>query len=117
MMPPARGSVVIDGLRHMVRGPSGKSVSLGQRDRLRALLYLLGSKEGQPLSRDEIIERVWGMPYESSRHDNLLFLSVGRLRRLLKQAAGPAATLEQEADGYRLTLAAPFTVLIPRSGF
>jgi len=111
-----RGTVVIDGVRHLVRGPAGRSVSMVKTDRLRVLLYVLASHEGQAVSRDEIIERVWGQPYDPARHDNILFLSIARLRRMLKQATGDAASLEAVGDGYRLGLTGPFQVLIPRGG-
>lgn len=111
-----RGTVVIDGVRHAVRGPSGRSVSLAKVDRLRALLYVLASQEGQGVSRDEIIERVWGAPYEPARHDSILGQSINKLRRMLKQATGEAAVLDPLGDGYRLALTGPYQVLIPRGG-
>ncbi len=80
----------------------GREVTLGEREH--GILRLLARYEGQVVSRDEILDRVWGEDsWPSSRTvDNVMV----RLRRLFEPEDGPPRHLHTVwGVGYRFTSA------------
>lgn len=51
------------------------------------------------VSKQELIERVWGYKYNALRHDSLVYRSISRFRQML---GANATWLEATATGYRL---------------
>ncbi len=69
------------------------------------------------VSKQELIERVWGYKYAPLRHDSLVYRSISRFRQML---GANASWLEATATGYRLApdVSVQFhrseTVIVPR---
>ncbi len=77
---------------------SGQPVDLSHREY--TLLELLMRNAGQVLSRDQIIERVWG--YDADLAGNAVDLYVHYLRRKLGRRGEPAPIETVRGAGYRL---------------
>lgn len=89
------GAVTLDRARHLclVRG---RSVALNPREF--QLLEALMTKAGRVLSRDYLLETIWGMDREA--HTRAVDVAVSRLRRALGRRAG-AWVETVERYGYR----------------
>ena len=93
------GDIVIDAMRRQVR-VDGEVVELSAREF--DLLLLLARNKGRPLSRDKILERVWGWDFEGTARtvDNFILalrhkLEPGRAKpRHLKTVRGVGYKLE-----------------------
>jgi hypothetical protein len=98
--------LVIDGGREVITR-AGKTVAdLRRRSLLKRLLFLFAGAPGKCFSKEEIVQRVWGVDYHPLRHDAALFTNIMRLRRLLGQ--GGEDILRVGDGGYRLVPPADF---------
>ncbi|HET7357024.1 MAG TPA: response regulator transcription factor [Nocardioidaceae bacterium] len=89
------GDLVLDRRRRVARR-GGAEVRLSRRET--ALLEYLMKSPGRVLSKDEILERVWGGP----GHDgNLVEVYVAYLRKKLDLAPGTSAVRTVRGHGYR----------------
>ena len=95
---PRARHVVIDRDTHEVRTDQGV-ISLKRRRVLRRLLYALSLRPGHVISRDDLVAEVWSARYHPRIHDNVLLVSVTRLRSLI---ACTGMQIEVEDDGFRL---------------
>jgi DNA-binding response OmpR family regulator len=89
------GDVMLDQQTHKVRA-AGKSVDLSPKEY--ALLELLMRNAGQVLSRDQILERVWG--YDAEPEGNVVDLYVHYLRRKLDRNGTPSIIQTVRGAGY-----------------
>lgn len=66
------------------------------------LLYYLINKSNQPVSKDELLEEVWG--YESADSPNLVELAIRRLRKKIEDnPSRPSRLVTVRGFGYKLT--------------
>lgn len=94
-----RADVVIDVRGHVLRAPRA-TIDLGKRVMLRKLLYALAASPGERLDKETLVGRAWGVRYHPAMHDNVLAVSVYRLRRLTAEAG---IAIEHDGEGYKLT--------------
>src|SRR5215470_14724747 len=78
-----RKELVIDGDAELVLRRGKRVADLRRRTLLKRLLFLFASAPGRLYSKEEIVERIWGVEYHPLHHDAALFTNVMRLRRLL----------------------------------
>ena len=80
---------------------AGKAIAdLRKRSLLKRLLFLIAGSPAKSFTKEEIVQRVWGVDYHPLRHDAALFTNIMRLRRLLGQ--GGDKILRVGEAGYRL---------------
>ncbi len=92
------GDVEVDLAQKQVR-KAGKSLTLTKTEW--ALLSLLIKNEGKPVSRDQMLDSVWG--YDQSPSTRTIDTHVYRLRRKLSQEGGAEPLIENvHGEGYRL---------------
>jgi DNA-binding response OmpR family regulator len=89
------GNVKLDEAARIVT-VSGKEVHLSPREF--SLLEYLMRNSGQALSRDQIVEHVWG--YDADPGEKAVELYVHYLRRKLSQAGQPASIRTVRGQGY-----------------
>ncbi|MGW5422248.1 BTAD domain-containing putative transcriptional regulator [Streptomyces sp. NPDC003943] len=90
-------------VRISVLGPlraweDGRPLSLGHL-RQQAVLATLALRAGRPVSRQELLDGVWGMDHPVT---NVVPVYVYRLRKALRAGDGPDALIEHGRCGYRL---------------
>ena len=94
----AVGAIRLDQQRRTVT-LDGRPIDLSQREF--ALLEYLMRNAGQVLSRDQILERVWG--YDADLAGNAVDLYIHYLRRKLGQPDSPAPIETVRGAGYRMS--------------
>ena len=77
-----------------------------RRSLLKRLLFLFAGAPNRSFSKEDIVQRVWGVDYHPLRHDAALFTNIMRLRRLLGE--GGDEILRVGEAGYRLVPPADF---------
>ncbi|WP_437758457.1 winged helix-turn-helix domain-containing protein [Sorangium sp. So ce1389] len=77
----------------------GAPLKLETRPVLRRLLRALAERSGEVVSRDDLVREVWGAEYHPLRHDNVLSVSVSRLRALLQPTR---VRILSDDNGFRL---------------
>jgi DNA-binding response OmpR family regulator len=94
---------------------SGRPVAdLRRRSLLKRLLFLFASQPGAIFSKEDIVQRVWGVEYHPLRHDAALFTNIMRIRRLLGRDG--AELIRVGEDGYRFTPGKDFLFVEPIAG-
>jgi AAA ATPase-like protein len=106
---PPDDTVVLDARRHELRA-GGRVLRLGERMVLRGLLYALVSSPNAALSKEDLVSTVWAVRYHPLRHDNALFVNVGRLRKAL---AGTGLVVRNHKGGYSLSAPDSFVYIPP----
>ena len=110
----AERDLVVDGVREVIVR-SGRSVAdLRRRSLLKRLLFLFASQPGAIFSKEDIVQRVWGVEYHPLRHDAALFTNIMRIRRLLGRDG--AELIRVGEDGYRFTPGKDFLFVEPIAG-
>jgi DNA-binding response OmpR family regulator len=96
--PVRSGELEIDVAGMEARLPGGKTVRLTPNE-MKLLLQLV-QRAGAPLSRDELIEKVWGEHYIGE--SNIVDVYIGRLRRKIERdATSPTIIQSVRGVGYR----------------
>jgi DNA-binding winged helix-turn-helix (wHTH) protein/TolB-like protein len=91
------GGFRVDPARNVVAGPAGE---VPIEPKIMDVLCLLAAHPGEVLSRDTIIDQVWGRAFGA---DESLTRAVSRLRKLFGDARSPAQVIETISKrGYRL---------------
>ncbi len=93
------GELRADPLSHVVTW-SDRSVELTQREF--DLLEFLLRRPGQVISRDQLLDEIWGPDYDGSR--NVVDVYVGYLRRKLETGEGPKLIRTVRGEGFVLEL-------------
>ena len=78
-----RRELVIDGIEEKIICNGKQTVDLRRRTMLKKLMFLFASTPLKSYTKEEIVEKVWGVEYHPLRHDAALFTNIMRLRRLL----------------------------------
>ena len=95
------GGLMIDPARHVVmRG----DVEISLTAKEFALLLYLARRGGEPASKPEVLDNVWGADFEGN--DNVVEVYVGYLRRKIDAPFGTASLETVRGHGYRLVEAA-----------
>ena len=95
-----RRDLVVDGASESVLRAGKRVADLRRRTLLKRLLFLFAAAPGRLFTKEEIVERIWGVEYHPLHHDAALFTNVMRLRRLLGENG--ADLLRVAEGGYLL---------------
>jgi DNA-binding response OmpR family regulator len=106
-----RKDLVVDGNGETVLRRGRRVADLRRRTLLKRLLFLFAGAPGRLFTKEEIVEKIWGVEYHPLHHDAALFTNVMRLRRLL----GPGGPdLLRVGDGGYLLAPPPDFLFIER---
>lgn len=101
---------LIDHSHRTVITPAGKQVPVGNQFVLITLLKMLGGMPGAKLSKEEITRKLWKQDYNPLVHDNKIYVTIRRLRKLIEpDSRHPAYVLNAE-DGYMFNPKVSFKV-------
>ena len=90
----------VDQLKARVRGKG--FIEFGHQHILFDLLMLLAMHPGKRFSKEQLIGRVWKQMYDPSTHDNLIYVSVKRLRNILEPDEASPIFVLRDRQGYYL---------------
>lgn len=74
------------------------------------LALLLLRHPHTPFSKEQLMEKVWGRVYDPSIHDNLIYVTVKRLRSLIEPDPGHPQYILRNRQGYYFNDRASFTI-------
>ncbi len=94
--------ILIDSRRGAVRTRESGTVSLRKQYVLLHILEALGTDPTKGLSKADLIERVWRERYRPEAHDNKLYYTINRLRKLIAPDVRKPQYLLNWKEGYRL---------------
>lgn len=80
----------------------GRKVSFRGQELLVDLLKLFMESKDQGLDKEKIVRRIWKEEYNPLVHDNKIYVTIHRLKRLLKHLEGREPALLKNSHGYRL---------------
>jgi hypothetical protein len=110
----AERDLVVDGVREVIVRSGRPVADLRRRSLLKRLLFLFAAQPGAIFSKEDIVQRVWGVEYHPLRHDAALFTNIMRIRRLLGRDG--AELIRVGEDGYRFTPGKDFLFVEPIAG-
>lgn len=67
------------------------------------LLHFLARDPGKIYSKSKIVEKVWQQPYNSDQHDNKLYVTIKRLRRMIEPEIDKPSYVLRKKGGYCLS--------------
>jgi DNA-binding winged helix-turn-helix (wHTH) protein len=91
--------------RGLLTSPNGQQLDLGGQFVLQDLLALFAKYPDRSFSKEEIVRAVWDEDYDPTVHNNKLYVTIRRLRRMLQQmdlAVPSSSLIVRSKDGYRL---------------
>ncbi|WP_220128720.1 helix-turn-helix domain-containing protein [Bdellovibrio sp. KM01] len=98
----SEADLIIDSTNFKVKTTSKGSVDFKNQHILFDLLKLFAQNQGIRFTKSQLIEKVWGYPYDPAVHDNLIYVSIKRLRNLLEPDANSASFVLRDRKGYYL---------------
>jgi DNA-binding winged helix-turn-helix (wHTH) protein len=85
-------------LHHPDKGP----LALNRSGIVIELLKLFGSRIGQTIGKEELVRHIWKQDYHPFHHDNKIYVTIKRLRKLIEVDASQPRYLLCVSDGYCL---------------
>ncbi|MNL01217.1 hypothetical protein D3C87_1216800 [compost metagenome] len=77
-----------------------------------ALLFL--KNPGKRYSKEDLLEEVWKQAYDPSMHDNLIYVSIKRLRALIEPDAENPRYILRDRRGYYLSSSCSISFEVPQ---
>ncbi len=96
-----RVDLEIDLNRSVVRTREGE-INLRRQHLLIEILHQLTIAHDHGLSKGDLIEKVWGEPYQPEAHDGKLYYNINRIRKLIEPDQKKPLYLLNWRQGYRL---------------
>lgn len=91
--------------RGMLTNREGRTLDFAGQFVMQDLLKLFALSPGRSFSKEEIVLKVWGETYDPSLHNNKLYVTIRRLRRMLQQldvSVPNTKLIVRSKNGYRL---------------
>lgn len=80
--------------------PDGRSLAFGNQFVLVALFKMLAGAPGVSLSKEEIVRRLWKEDYHPLHHDNKLYVTIRRLRKMIEPDVKSSSYILTHQNGY-----------------
>jgi hypothetical protein len=91
---------LIEGVKTYLRVPGKDPIDCTHQYILVRLLRRLTENNGQPVSKEEVVQTLWGEEYHPLRHDNKVYVTIRRLRNLMRTEGGDNELILKSQDGY-----------------
>ena len=85
-------------------------IYMGNKGLLLMILLTLIEKKGQVISKEDLFEKVWKDLYNPMKHDNLIYININRLRKLIEPDTKKNRYILNTAGGYMFNDAATFLI-------
>lgn len=95
--------LTLDLVRRKLVLSSEDSIDLGNQFVLLDLLKLFFVNPGQVYSKEALTQLVWRQAYDPDIHDNLIYVSLKRLRNLLDKDARVSNLIQRNRNGYYIS--------------
>ncbi len=94
--------IKIDLQEHVVEEVSKGKLELNNQFILLELLVEFVKKKGDALTKSDLAEMLWNQDYDPSQHDNKIYVTIRRLRKLLEPNPKKPHYILRTKDGYQL---------------
>ncbi|MGH1468737.1 MAG: winged helix-turn-helix domain-containing protein [Bdellovibrionales bacterium] len=94
--------IKINVVDHIVEEASKGKLELNNQFILLELLVEFVKKKGCPLTKADLAEMLWSQDYDPSQHDNKIYVTIRRLRKLLEPNPKKPHYILRTKDGYQL---------------
>ncbi|UXR63821.1 helix-turn-helix domain-containing protein [Bdellovibrio bacteriovorus] len=91
---------VIDEAARVVREKQKGAIDFKNQHILYDLALLFIKNAGQRYSKEDLVETIWHQPYDPELHDNLIYVSIKRLRTLLEPDLESPRYILRDRKGY-----------------
>lgn len=91
--------------------PQGTQIPIRGQFVLADLLRILGQAAGDVLSKEDIVRKLWKQEYNPLIHDNKIYVTIRRLRRMLEPESATSSFIHSAQDGYRFNPNIEFKIL------
>jgi len=102
--------IILDYKRKTIYEKNVGEIYMGNKGLLLKILLTLIEKKGQVVSKEELFERVWKDLYNPIKHDNLIYININRLRKLIEPDLKKNRYILNTAGGYMFNDAATFLI-------
>ncbi len=92
--------LIIDSNNFKVKAHNKGYVDFKNQHILFDLLKLFAQNQGHRFTKSYLIEKVWDYPYDPEVHDNLIYVSIKRLRTLLEPDSNSPSFILRDRKGY-----------------
>lgn len=99
---PSDYDLIIDFGSNSITEKNKGSIDLKNQFLLLDLLKLFMSHPGQIFSKEELVKRIWKQEYKPSIHDNKVYVTIKRLRRLIEPDFDKPKYIFRAKNGYYL---------------
>ncbi|MGZ3743982.1 MAG: winged helix-turn-helix domain-containing protein [Pseudobdellovibrionaceae bacterium] len=96
-----RHDIEVDEEKRLILEKRRGAIDFGNQHILMDMALLFLKTPGKRYSKSELFETIWQQPYDSLTHDNLIYVSIKRLRTLLEPEGSPQYLLK-DRKGYYL---------------
>jgi DNA-binding winged helix-turn-helix (wHTH) protein len=98
---PRRHDIEVDEDKRLILERKRGAINFGNQHVLMDMALLFLKNPGKRFSKSELFENIWHQTYDSLTHDNLIYVSIKRLRVLLEPDESPQYLLK-DRKGYYL---------------
>ncbi|HEY8272487.1 MAG TPA: helix-turn-helix domain-containing protein [Pseudobdellovibrionaceae bacterium] len=98
---PRSHDIEVDEDKRLILEKKRGAINFGNQHILMDMALLFLKNPGKRYSKSELFEYIWQQPYDSLTHDNLIYVSIKRLRTLLEPDDSPQYLLK-DRKGYYL---------------
>ncbi|UYL08083.1 winged helix-turn-helix domain-containing protein [Bdellovibrio sp. SKB1291214] len=92
----------IDSTNFKVKSGSKGEVDFKNQHILFDLLKLFAQNQGSRFTKSYLVEKIWGYAYDPAVHDNIIYVSIKRLRTLLEPDPNTPSYILRDRKGYYL---------------
>ncbi|WP_413574513.1 winged helix-turn-helix domain-containing protein [Bdellovibrio sp. HCB290] len=98
----SEADLIIDQVNFKIKSRSKGEVDFKNQHILFDLLKLFVQNQGVRFTKNYLVENIWGYAYDPSVHDNIIYVSIKRLRTLLEPDPNSPSFVLRDRKGYYL---------------
>ena len=91
---------LVEGTKTFLKVPGKEPIDCTHQYILVRLLRRLTENNGETVSKEEVVKTLWGEEYHPLRHDNKVYVTIRRLRNLMRVEGNDNELILKSQDGY-----------------
>ncbi len=92
--------LILDERNHQILEKDKGPIDMKNQFILIDLLKLLMLKPGQPVSKEELVDKIWHQKYDPKTHDNSIYVTIKRIRTLIEPNPNQSVYILRNREGY-----------------
>lgn len=95
--------LIIDEDDHVIFERTKGLINFRNQHTLFDLIFILAKNQGTRFTKEDLIQRVWNQKYESEIHDNVIYVTIKRLRLLIEPSIETPKYILRDRAGYYIS--------------